>query len=200
MNLIESLMFLREKGLPVTDFIEINERKDMEKAEELGFPLVMKITEGHKTEVQGVILNINSKTDLEKALVKLSRLGKPIVVQKQVSGIEVIIGIKKDEIFGHVIMFGLGGIFVEVMKDVSFRLCPISKKDALGMIDDLRAKELLFGVRGKKETDIDNLAELLVKISKIDLSYIEEMDLNPVILDGKDFFIVDSRIIPTDNR
>ncbi len=195
MNLVSSLLFLKKKGFPVVDFVEINEKEDLDKAEKMGFPLVMKITEGHKTDVGGVILNINSKYELERALIKLSGLGKGIVVQKQVKGVETIIGIKKDDIFGHVIMFGIGGIFVELFKDVSFRLCPITKKEALDMINELRAKNILFGSRGYKPADINKLTKLLVDLSRIDLSDISEMDINPLIVSGKDFFIVDARII-----
>ena len=125
-------MFLKQKKLPVTNFVEISEKGDLDKAEKLGFPLVLKITEGHKTDIGGVILNVKSKTDLEKAFVKLIRHGKGIIAQKQVSGVEIIVGIKQDDVFGPVIMLGIGGIFVEVINDVSFRVSQVLKRDRSG--------------------------------------------------------------------
>jgi hypothetical protein len=195
MNLVDSLLFLKQKGLPIVDFIEINEKSDLDRAESMGFPLVLKVLEGHKTDIGGVILNIKSKHELERAFIRLSLLGKGILAQKQVSGVEIIVGIKKDEVFGHVLMLGIGGIFVEVLRDVSFRLCPITKKDALEMVNELRARNMLFGARGYKKVDVQKLAELLVSISGIDFSYVNEMDINPIIIDGSRFFIVDARIV-----
>ncbi|MEM3952160.1 MAG: acetate--CoA ligase family protein, partial [Nitrososphaerota archaeon] len=123
-----------------------------------------------------------------------------VTVQEMVkNGVEVIFGAKKDPIFGPVIMFGLGGIYVEAYKDVSFRLAPIRELSAYHMIEEIRASQILKGYRGKPPRDIDALAEGLMRLSQLVVEHpeIEELDINPVIAfeKGKGYKAVDARIV-----
>lgn len=174
-----------------------------------GFPVALKIVSKnliHKTEEQAFFLNIKSEEELKKSWQTLETIsGKKeiktgfegILVQKMAEGIELIIGAKKDEIFGPVIMFGLGGVFTEIYKDIVFRLAPINKVEAEKMIKEIKGYKILTGFRGKKAVDIGNLAEILVKISAIisQEKNIKEIDLNPVFVQGKEINIVDVKII-----
>ncbi len=115
-------------------------------------------------------------------------------------GREIIIGVTEDPQFGHAIMFGLGGIFVEVLKDVTFRIVPITERDARKMIQEIKSYPILAGARGEEPADIDAIVNLLLKVSELvdDLrEYIKEMDLNPVFVyeKGKGAVVVDARII-----
>jgi len=118
-----------------------------------------------------------------------------ILLQKFVEGVELIVGLKKDPTFGHVIMLGLGGIYVEAIKDVSFRVCPINDKDATEMINDLKAKDVILSER--KKLDVDKLKKVLVRISKIPQKRkdILELDINPLILNEEEAKAVDVRVI-----
>ena len=117
------------------------------------------------------------------------------MVQKFVEGENLIIGIKKDEVFNHVILFGVGGIFTEIIDDISIRKCPINKHDAKEMIDELRARKIFYGFRGKK-LNVELLKRILIKVSEIPNKHkdIEELDINPFILNEKDGKVVDARI------
>ncbi len=194
MPLYEDLEFLKKEGIPVVRSIRVREESDLKKAKRLGYPLVLKITRGHKTDVGGVILNIASEGELLKAYRRLKKFGE-LIAQRQVSGVETIIGVKKDSTFEQVIMFGLGGILTELLKDVSFRACPINKKEALSMMREIKASKLLFGFRGRK-ANIKLLQEVLVKVSKLAMKYdIKEMDINPFIINEKRGYAVDARIV-----
>jgi acyl-CoA synthetase (NDP forming) len=119
-------------------------------------------------------------------------------VQKMVPpGVEVIIGMFKDAQFGPVLMFGLGGVFVEVLEDVSFRIVPLTRKDSSSMIKEIKGYKLLEGYRGKEAVDISGLEDLLVRLSKFVQKYpeIKELDLNPVFAYGNGSLVVDARII-----
>ena len=117
-----------------------------------------------------------------------------VFLQKQVKkGAELYIGIKKDETFGQVLLFGLGGVYIEIFKDVSQRICPIAKKDFYDMIEELKAKKILLGYRGK-QVNLEKLAKLCVAVSKMAVSEnITELDLNPVKADEKDCTVLDAR-------
>ncbi len=168
-------------------------------------PLVLKIMSKqviHKSDIGGVKI-VNSSSELEKNfndLIKLSKRKKiklqGILVQQFHEGHQLIIGIKKDPVFNHVLLFGIGGIYVEVMKDVSIRACPINLNDAASMIDNLRSKEILYGKRGKK-ANITLLKKLLVKASQVPLRHknVVELDINPLILNEKKAYVVDARIV-----
>jgi acyl-CoA synthetase (NDP forming) len=163
----------------------------------------------HKFDVGGVMLNINSKEEVSGAYETILKNVETIMpeatiegisISEQVAqGVEVILGIKKDPSFGSVIMFGVGGIFVEIFKDVSFRVAPVQKDTAFEMINEIKASKLLLGTRGKKPADIDSIIESIVKLSHmaVDNPNIKELDINPLIVleQGKGCFIADAKII-----
>jgi len=175
-------------------------------ASSIGFPVAMKISSpdiSHKSDVGGVVLNIK-KEDVKAAysdMISNVRKAVPganiegvLVQQMAPSGHEVIVGIKKDAQFGHALMFGLGGIFVEIYKDVSFRVTPIDKKEALEMISEIKGYPILKGIRGRKPADIDAVADVLVSVSELaQKENIVELDINPLIVGEKGAIAVDAR-------
>ncbi|MFA5141515.1 MAG: acetate--CoA ligase family protein [Candidatus Woesearchaeota archaeon] len=170
------------------------------------YPIVLKIISPqalHKTEIKGIRI-VNNKTDLVIQYQELEKIVKAnklklegILAQEYIKGKEVIVGIKKDATFGHVIMFGTGGIYTEMLKDVQFRSCPITEKDAEQMIADLKLNKLLTGFRNEKPVNLRLLKEILVKASKIPKTHpkIEELDINPLMINSKDAKVVDARIV-----
>lgn len=181
-------------------------------AAETGFPVVMKVISDdvfHKFDVGGVVLNIQSENQAEQAfesIIQNTKKNSPdaeirgVQVTRQIqNGMEVILGIKKDPSFGSVIMFGFGGIFVEIFRDVSFRVAPIDKSTALKMIKEIKSSELLSGARGTILRDIDAIADTILKLSALatDCPQIKELDINPLIVleKGKGCFVADTKII-----
>tara|TARA_Y100000310_G_scaffold336419_1_gene420921 strand:- start:3635 stop:4273 length:639 start_codon:yes stop_codon:yes gene_type:complete len=170
------------------------------------YPLVLKIISKdalHKSDIHGVRL-VKNRLELEEEfnsltkIVKLRRLKfDGILVQEYVEGQYVLIGLKEDPVFGHAIALGMGGVYTEYMKDVTFRVCPISMKDADEMVQELKMKDLLFGVRGQKGVDVRLLKKTLVKISKIVSKYpeIKELDINPFVISSKGGKVVDARMV-----
>ncbi|MBW3001553.1 acetate--CoA ligase family protein [Candidatus Woesearchaeota archaeon] len=170
------------------------------------YPVMLKLISPqalHKTEVQG-IRKADSEEELIKEFQDLISIAKKkklklegILVQEHIKGAETIIGLKNDPTFGHVILFGIGGVFVEVLKDVSFRVCPITQQDAEEMINELKAKKLLLGFRGEKPVNLKILKNALVTASKIPEKHkdIEELDINPFIINDKTGKVADARLI-----
>ena len=171
----------------------------------VGFPLVLKIISKdalHKSDIGGVVI-VKNRLELEdsyNSLVKIVKKKKMklegIMVQEFVDGNYVLIGLKKDAVFGHAIALGAGGIYTEYLKDVTFRVCPISMKDASDMVNDLKLKDLLLGARGKSG-NVDLLKKALVAVSKIPGKYpaIKELDINPFVLGPKVGKVVDARMV-----
>lgn len=174
----------------------------------IGFPVVLKIVSRdivHKADVGGVFLNLNSEKEVEQAFNQIIKNVKKnntkaridgILVQKMIEGgQQVIVGGKKDPQFGQVLMFGGGGVMVELLEDVAFRVTPINKKDAEEMIQETKTYQILKGFRGKKY-DINSILNILLKISKLleENPEVIELDLNPVIVLSKNAFVVDARI------
>ena len=166
-------------------------------AESIGFPVVMKVMSEdiiHKYDVGGVVLNVNSKEQAQQEYANIiknvgSKMPEAkvdgIYIAKQIPvGTEVILGVKRDPSFGAVIMFGLGGIFVEVFKDVSFRVAPVSKEAAIDMIKEIKSSKLLLGARGRAMMDIESIAEAITRLSQLALEcpQIKELDINPMIV------------------
>ncbi|MCR9058229.1 MAG: acetate--CoA ligase family protein, partial [Rhodobacteraceae bacterium] len=173
-------------------------------------PMAMKIVSQdilHKSDAGGVRLKVSGEDELRSAhkdILANARAHDPeadlhgvLVAPMAESGVEVIIGVVHDAMFGPVMMFGLGGIFVEVLKDVSFRALPMSRADAEGMIDDIQSSKILEGVRGALPVDKTALVDLMMKISQLALAHpeIREIDLNPVILRHDGYAVVDARMI-----
>ena len=175
-----------------------SENEAVKAAKSIGFPVVMKVAGIlHKSDVGGVMLNIKSEEEVRNAFRKLSAIegARGVSVQPQLSGIELIIGAAENEQFGSFLMFGLGGVFVEVLRDVSFRLLPVDRKEALEMIREIRGYRILEGYRGFR-ADLNAVAELLVKVGEIvENEGVVEMDLNPVFANENGCFVADARIV-----
>jgi len=208
---IESKELLKAARIPVVETrLATSKKEAIELAAKLGFPVVMKIVSPdvvHKSDAGGVRLSIQNATQAGRAYNEiLANIKKHyprakivgVTVQKMAKqGIEVIIGMTKDAQFGPVIMFGLGGILVEVLKDVSFRIVPMTKRDASEMITEIKGYPILKGYRGQDPADIPYLEDLIVKVSEfVDKNpEIKELDLNPVFAYKDGALAVDARII-----
>jgi succinyl-CoA synthetase beta subunit len=203
----EAERFLEGYGIPVAKSRLVNSLSEARQAiQQIKYPAVLKIISQqalHKTEVGGVKI-VDDESSLIREYNNLVQLAKKlkikldgILVQEKLRGQELILGVNRDPIFGHAVMLGLGGIFVEILKDVSFRICPISEKDFQSMLDDLEAKKVLYGVRGEKPINIKLLKQVLVKLSRIPLKEkkIEELDINPFMIDEKTGKVADARIV-----
>lgn len=208
---IESKDLLKAAKIPVVETkLATSKAEAVELAKKLGFPIVMKIVSPdvvHKSDAGGVKLGIQNAaqagraysdiiTSIKKHYPKAKIVG--VSVQKMAkTGIEIIIGMTKDAQFGPVIMFGLGGILVEVLKDVSFRIVPMTRRDAAEMITEIKGFPILKGYRGQDPADVPYLEELIVKVSDfVDKNpEIKELDLNPVFAYKVGGIAVDARII-----
>ena len=203
LNLFDSMKIAKKHGIKFVETIPAKtEKETIDACKKIGFPVAMKLVSSkisHKTDAGGVILNIDSNKEAANAFNKLKKLAgfKAVAVQKMVKGIEIIIGGKTDENFGPTILFGLGGIFVETFKDYSLRVCPISPFDAKEMVHEIKALQILKGVRGKKGANIPLIEKELLKISKMLLKEkkIKELDLNPLIATPTNLIAVDARIV-----
>jgi 3-hydroxypropionyl-CoA synthetase (ADP-forming) len=186
-----------------------NADESVKKAKQLGFPLVGKIVSSqilHKTDVKGVKVGLNSELEIRETFDEMyNRLStqfnvKGMLIEKMVpKGVaELIIGLQNDPQFGPVIMLGLGGIYTEIFKDISFRVLPITKDDAVEMIENLKGKQILKGFRGSEPVNIDVLGDALVNIGNLGVdmaAYYESIDFNPVIAYPNDYIVVDAKII-----
>jgi len=206
----ESRVVFSAMGVPMNKSALARDRDEAKKAASaIGFPVVMKIVSPdiiHKTEVGGVKVGLKDEEDVARAhdammaSVKAKRPDarvKGVVIEEMVKGTELIIGSTCDAQFGRMLMFGMGGVFVEIYKDVSFRLVPISAFDAHEMIEEIRGKAIFEGARGFPKADKDKLAKILVDISSGLGRFpdIEELDINPLMLTEKGLVAVDARVI-----
>jgi len=207
----EAKELLREYGIPVPDFKLIKSEEEItELTKEINFPIVMKIISPdiiHKTDAGGVKVGIKTEKEARIAYQGIISKAKKYNKEAQIFGVitysmipkatEIIIGMMKDPHFGPVIMFGLGGIFVEVLKDISFRILPIEERDAEEMINEIKGSKILKGVRGEGPKDIKAIKNLLLKISQLALENpeISEIDLNPVFVFEKGLQVIDARMI-----
>jgi succinyl-CoA synthetase beta subunit len=200
-ELVRNFEFLKEKGFKIAEYgFAETVSVAIQTANKIGYPVVLKIpSQIHKTEVGGVLTDVHDVPDLKllsKEMVSnLESKNIPfdgLIVQKQVKGIELIVGLKEDSVFGKVILLGSGGTLAELTKDVSFRVCPINENDAEEMINETKAKILLSGFRGKS-IETRQLKQLLVKVSQLD--DVKEMDINPLIVNNEGCWVVDARII-----
>ena len=173
-------------------------------AQEIGFPVVVKVDSEaivHKSEIGGVAINLTDKDAVRRAVENIGKKhkepGLKFLVQKYLpGGKEVIIGAKADDELGHLIMCGLGGIYVEIFKDVAFKLSPVTDVEAEEMLSSLKAAPLLKDVRGEKGVDRQKLAEIISRVSQLvtDVPAIRQMDLNPIIAYEDRVFVVDARM------
>ncbi len=185
-------------GIPVPpNKLAVNADKAVEYAEKLGYPVVLRVVSPdilHKTDVGGVALNLNSSIDVKTAFDQMmtsvnkfiphARIYGAMVYHMIPRGREMIIGMSQDVQFGPLLMFGLGGIYVNFLKDVSFRLAPLTDHEATEMMEDTKAYTLLKGIRGEDPSDISALKDMILRVSQLvsDFPEIVEMDINPVIV------------------
>ncbi|MCX8175943.1 MAG: acetate--CoA ligase family protein [Candidatus Bathyarchaeota archaeon] len=198
-------------NIPTTEaMVAKNEDEAVKYAREIGYPVVLKIVSPdivHKSDVGGVILNIDSDEKVKEAYLKIIsnvKKHKPdakivgVIVQEMARpSTEVIVGLIKDQQFGPTVMFGLGGVFVEILKDVSFRVCPITEIDAKEMISEIKGYPILKGYRNSPPADIDAIVKILLNVSDMAMDHpeINEMDLNPILVYEKGAKVVDARVI-----
>jgi acyl-CoA synthetase (NDP forming) len=207
----ESKRILKQAGISVVETkLAKTQKEAVSLSQKMGFPVALKIASPdviHKSDSGGVKLSLNNVTEVKKAydeILKKVRKHYPaaaihgVSVQKMVRpGTEVIVGTSKDPQFGPVIMFGLGGIFVELLKDVSFRVIPVETKDAQQMIEEVKGYPLLQGYRGKEPASLSALIEIILKISKLieENPQVKELELNPLFAYRDKAVAVDARII-----
>jgi len=190
---------LKKLNIPIAKFELVDSLAQVERAQKkFGFPLVLKLVSPkvvHKTEEGGVKI-VHDTAELREIASGFLKKGK-VLVQEKCDGIEMFLGIKNDPSFGPVLLTGIGGIFVEVYKDISFRVCPITKKDAESMLNDLKGKALLSGVRGAKPVNKKALIDAMIAISKLpeEIKNLEELDVNPFFINDKVGLAVDARIV-----
>ena len=198
-NLVHEL--LAAAGIPtVPEFVSAQKDDICAFAEKCGYPVVAKVVGPvHKSDVGGVALNIRSKEVLSAEFDRMMQIPEAtaVMVQKMIKGTELFIGAKYEERFGHVVLCGLGGIFVEVLRDVSSGLAPLSYEEAYSMIHSLRAYKILKGTRGKRGINERCYAEIIVRLSTLlrFATEIKEMDINPLLADENDVIAVDARIL-----
>lgn len=201
----------QEYNISVTKFrLARNLGEAVKFAKEIGYPVVLKIVSPsviHKSEVGGVLLDLNTSIGVEKGYRAILANVKKLRPDSQVEGIlvqemapssvEVIVGAIKDDQFGQSIMFGIGGIFVEVLDDVVFRIAPVTKQEAESMITEIKAYKVLKGYRNQPPSDTKAIAEIISNTSKLVTDYeeIKELDLNPIMVYEKGAKTVDARII-----
>ncbi|MEX2159850.1 MAG: acetate--CoA ligase family protein [Dehalococcoidia bacterium] len=210
LNEVEAKQLLREAGIPVVE-TRLAKTKDeaVSIAGELGYPVALKIVSPqitHKSDAGGVKLGLTSADGVSSAyddIVAAAKRAEPnaaidgVSVQRMAKpGVEVIAGMTTDAQFGPVLMFGLGGVLVEVLKDVAFRVVPITKRDASQMIRELQGFPLLEGYRGQEPADLDALQDILLKLSSFAQAHpeLDELDLNPVFAYPDGAIAVDARI------
>ena len=202
----ESKQVLAAYEIPVTKEKLVNDVKDLTGAvQEIGFPLVLKgcsfeIT--HKTEKELIRVDVRDDKEASKSFEEImgniNGTEKAVLVQEMVKGQrELVIGLIRDAQFGPCVMFGLGGIFTEILKDISFRMAPLKKRDALDMMREIKGHKILEAVRGMEAAELDKLADILITVGRIGLenNNIKEIDINPVILSGSKPVAVDALVV-----
>ena len=197
---------LRSAGIPVVEeFVSIKKDEILAFARRTGFPVVAKVVGPvHKSDVGGVVLNIKTEQHLRLEFDRMMQIpgATAVMVQPMLKGTELFIGAKYEEKFGHVVLCGLGGIFVEVLKDVSSGLAPLGCEEAYSMIRSLRAYKIIQGTRGQRGVNEDKFAEIIVRLSTLlrFATEIKEMDINPLLATEKHVIAVDARIRIEKNR
>ncbi len=208
---VESKELLKKAGIPVVEAKLARSKKEaVSLSKEMGFPVVLKISSPdviHKSDSGGVKLGLANAAQVGKAYNEIISSIKKTYPKAEIQGVsvqpmappgvEVIVGMSKDPQFGPVLMFGLGGILVEVLKDVSFRIVPVTERDAREMIREIKGYPILEGYRGQKPASIPTLEKLIVKVSQFveNNPQIKELDLNPIFAYPDKAVAVDARII-----
>ena len=202
----ESKQLLTQYGIPVTKEVLAGNRESLMVAiEEIGFPVVLKGCSpdiSHKTERGLIRVDIRNEGEVLKAFKEITAgMNGPenyVLVQEMIRGKrELVAGLTRDPQFGPCVMFGLGGIFTEILKDISFRVAPLERYDALEMMQEIKGHKILCAVRGMEAVDLEMLADILITIGKIGMENekIKEIDINPLIISGNKPVAVDALIV-----
>jgi acyl-CoA synthetase (NDP forming) len=202
----ESKQVLAAYQIPVTREILVDDVKDLTAAtQEIGYPVVLKACSSeiaHKTEKGLIRVDIRNDKEaraaFEEIMSKIKGGEHGVLVQEMVKGQrELVVGLTRDVQFGPCVMFGLGGIFTEILKDISFRIAPIEKRDALEMMHDIKGYKILEAVRGMEAADLDMLSDILINVGQIGLNNkkVKEIDINPVIISGSKPVAVDALVV-----
>jgi acetyl-CoA synthetase (ADP-forming) len=202
----ESKQLLKEYRIPIAGEVLIQSRDELaQAAASIGYPLVLKGCSpeiSHKTERGLVRLDIRTEQEALSAFDEIAAAMNSgtaaVLVQEMVKGSrELMVGLTRDPQFGPCVMFGLGGIFTEILEDVSFRLAPLEKRDALEMMKEIKGHKVLGAVRGMEPVDLDALAEILINVGRIGLEHgrVKEIDVNPLIIKGRTPLAVDALVV-----
>ena len=207
---LQALCTLYEIPIPMQS-IARSEDEAVRLAQDMGFPVVAKISSPHiihKTDMGGIRADLQTETDVRTAYAEIMQNAKAHLSEEQsIDGIliqqflpageEFIVGAIHDNVFGHLVMVGLGGIYTELLQDTAFRIAPINETDAYTMLQELMAWEILLGTRGKEQLNIDTLVQLLVSVSTMlqECPQISDIDLNPVLITTKGITVADAKII-----
>jgi len=212
-NLLEPEAYevLSYYSIPISPYKVVNSIEEAESAaKSIGYPIVLKIVSPdiiHKSDVGGVRIGIKDDQQLKDDYTSLlndvrekapsARIVGVLVEKMAPKSVEVVVGMLRDPTFGPAVMFGLGGVLIEIMKDVVFRITPVSKEEAIDMVKKVKGYPLLSGFRGSKPLDIDAIADVICNVSRISMENpaIDQVDLNPVIIYEKGLVVVDARII-----
>lgn len=213
---VEAKQLIKQAGISVVDTkLATSKEEAISASRKFGFPVALKIASPdivHKSDAGGVKLGLETAKDVGKAYEDILQAVSQkhpqariqgVAVQKMARpGVEVIIGMSKDDQFGPVLMFGLGGILVEVLKDVSFRIVPLAKRDAAEMIREIKGYPLLEGYRGQEAVDVSHLEELLLKVSDFveQNPEVKELDLNPIFAYSDGAVAVDARVVLEESK
>jgi len=210
LDVVESEEFVERYGVKFCPSgVAETEEEAVALADKMGYPVVMKIVSRdivHKTDVNGVRVWIDNEEEVREVFRDMlgnarakfpNAVIKGVQVQKQKSGYEIIVGSKRDPQFGPTIMFGLGGVFVEVLEDVAIRVCPITRRDAEEMVMEIKGYEALKGVRGRKPADLEAIEDVLLRVSDMLMKEkdIQELDLNPMFANHKGVVGADARVV-----
>jgi len=201
----ESKQVLSAYGIPVTREVLVNNLQGlMTAAREIGYPIVLKGCSSdvaHKTEKGLIRVDIRNEAEAKSAFEAITGqmgTGASVLVQEMIKGQrELVIGLTRDPQFGPCVMFGLGGIFTEILKDISFRVAPLEKRDAMEMMHDIKGHKILEAVRGMEPADLDLFSDILIKVGRIGLENdaVKEIDINPVIISGSRPVAVDALVV-----
>jgi len=202
----ESKQVLAFYQIPITREILINNIKDLNKAiQEIGYPLVIKGCSSaisHKTEKDLIKVDIRNNKEARSAfediMTNMNATDNAVLVQELVKGKrELVVGMTRDAQFGPCVMFGLGGIFTEILKDISFRIAPMERRDALAMMQEIKGHKILEAIRGMKAANLDILTDMLINVGRIGIENdeVSEIDINPVIISGSKPVAVDALVV-----
>jgi len=210
LDLLESREVLKELGIRLNPAgIAISEEEAVNLARTLGMPVAMKIVSPdilHKTEAGGVMLNISDEKAVRESfnrIIKNASIAVPnarikgVMVEKMIKGNELIVGTVFDPVFGNMIMFGIGGVLVELYKDVTFRLLPVKRVDILEMLDEIKAKEILNGYRKSPPVKREEIVNIMLNIGALMDAFpeIKSMEINPLIITSEGLMAIDARVI-----